>query len=242
MPGLRRESLQHREIPPSFHIKAVRLRHAGRRAREGRRARLRSSLASHHGVGLSQALWQQLAIEIHRRADLFTTAARPDDVRCMHLFPTEQSASTTDAGHDLKLVPNGLLRGQGPRGRSDTGLPVEPGGQPRHLRRGRLLSHGRYRAVPRRGGHPEGTAVCRTPGRGFQARHRHMGGCRARARRVSRSVFAAGRRRGGLRRKPGLHCLARLAEGGCDAGAARRTHDAPGAFNAGRGSGDRVER
>ncbi len=189
MPGLFDESLRNiKEIPPSFHINVpfgyamlvdALEKDAELRSRFFTQPAPRAVRRRRIAAGAVRAI-PATRHRDDRRADLLHDRLRGDrnDVGLhVDLFPDRGSRHRpADAGHDPEAgAERAALRGPGPRADRDAGLPVEPGGESRHLRRGRLLSHGRHRTVPRSAGHPEGTAVRRAPRRRLQARHRLRG-------------------------------------------------------------------
>ncbi len=217
-----------------LHQRAVRLRDAGRCAGAGRGAAPSNSSASCASrctaapacrrrcttASSGSRSRRSASASSSRRA---TAPPRPRRAACRSTFPTEAvGIGLPMPGMTLKLVPNGPRYEVRVRGQIVTpGYLVQPGGESRHLRRGRLLPHRRHGAAPRPGRHPEGTAVRGSPGRGLQARHRFLGRRRQAACRVPGSVRAVDRRRRGLRREPVVRRDARLAEGAAHAGTAR---------------------
>ena len=193
MPGQFDESLRNlKEVAPKFYVNVpfgyAMLADALEKDAELRQRFFGSvRLALYGGAGLPQALYdrfQQLAVETVGERIFFTTGygATETSSGCMAIyFPTEEvGIGLPMPGLTLKLVPNGAaLRGAVARPDDHAGLPGQPRGEPRHLRRRGLLPHRRRRAVPRPAGHRQGLAVRRPAGRGVQARHRHLGAGRA---------------------------------------------------------------
>ncbi len=113
-------------------------------------------LALYGGAGLPQALYerfQRLAVETIGERIFFTTGygATETTSGCMSIyFPTEEvGIGLPMPGMTLKLVPNGPRYEVRIRGQIVTPVTSPSRGESRHLRRGRVLPHRRYRATPR---------------------------------------------------------------------------------------------